>query len=96
MTNSSITLKMNVNIRDKANGKIIGKILKSDMIDNKALLLSANGGGIDDLNYENFEKKWYEVFYLPPDVEDGENAIHGFVYGSQVKLKIKDFMSDSN
>lgn len=63
-----------VNIRDKANRKIIGKILKSDMIDNKALLLSANGGGIDDLNYENFEKKWYEVFYLPPNVEDGREC----------------------
>lgn len=51
-----------VNIRDKANRKIIGKILKSDMIDNKALLLSANGGGIDDLNYENFEKNGMKYF----------------------------------
>ena len=43
-----------VNIRDKANGKIIGKILKRDMIYNGGVLLSINGAGIDYMNYENF------------------------------------------
>ena len=76
-----------VNIRDKANGKIIGKILKSDMINNDAVLLSINGGGIDYMNYENFEKNWHEVFYLPPNAEDGKNAVYGFVHGSQIKLE---------
>ncbi|WP_104618194.1 hypothetical protein [Brachyspira murdochii] len=76
-----------VNIRDKANGKIIGKILKRDMINNNAVLLSINGSGIDYMNYENFEKNWYEVFYLPPEAEDGKDAIHGFVHGSQIKLE---------
>ncbi|ADG71607.1 hypothetical protein R4K54_11780 [Brachyspira murdochii] len=76
-----------VNIRDKANGKIIGKILKNDMINNGGVLLSINGAGIDYMNYENFEKNWYEVFYLPPVVGNGKNAIHGFVHGSQVKLE---------
>ena len=76
-----------VNIRDKANGKIIGKILKRDMIYNGGVLLSINGAGIDYMNYENFEKNWHEVFYLPPEAEDGKYAIHGFVHGSQVKLE---------
>ena len=31
-----------VNIRDKPNGKIIGKILKNDMVNNGGLLLEAN------------------------------------------------------
>ena len=76
-----------MNIRDKANGKIIGKILKRDMIYNGGVLLSINGAGIDYMNYENFEKNWYEVFYLPPKAEDGKDAIHGFVHGSQIKLE---------
>ena len=76
-----------VNIRDKANGKIIGKILKRDMIYNGGVLLSINGEGIDYMNYENFEKNWHEVFYLPPEAEDGKDAIHGFVHGSQIKLE---------
>lgn len=76
-----------VNIRDKANGKIIGKILKRDMIYNGGVLLSINGSGIDYMNYENFEKNWHEVFYLPPEAEDGKDAIHGFVHGSQIKLE---------
>lgn len=42
-----------VNIRDKANGKIIGKILKRDMIYNGGVLLSINGEGIDYMNYED-------------------------------------------
>ncbi|ASJ21524.1 hypothetical protein [Brachyspira hampsonii] len=76
-----------VNIRDKANGKIIGKILKNDMLYDGGVLLSINGEGIDYMNYENFEKKWHEVFYLPPEAEDGKDAIHGFVHGSQIKLE---------
>lgn len=75
-----------VNIRDKANGKIIGKILKRDMIYNGGVLLSINGAGIDYENYADIETKWLEVFYLPPDAEDGKDAIHGFVHGSQVRL----------
>ena len=76
-----------VNIRDKANGKIIGKILKNDMINNGGVLLSINGAGIDYENYEDIETKWLEVFYLPPEAEDGKDAIHGFVHGSQIKLE---------
>ena len=75
-----------VNIRDKANGKIIGKILKRDMIYNGGVLLSINGEGIDYENYADIETKWLEVFYLPPEAEDGKDAIHGFVHGSQVKI----------
>ena len=76
-----------VNIRDKANGKIIGKILKRDMIYNGGVLLSINGEGIDYENYADIETKWLEVFYLPPEAEDGKDAIHGFVHGSQIKLE---------
>ena len=76
-----------VNIRDKANGKIIGKILKRDMIYNGGVLLSINGPGIDYMNYEDIETKWLEVFYLPPEAKDGKDAIHGFVHGSQIKLE---------
>ncbi|ASJ21700.1 hypothetical protein [Brachyspira hampsonii] len=76
-----------VNIRYKANGKIIGKILKRDMIYNGGVLLSINGAGIDYENYKDIETKWLEVFYLPPEAEDGKDAIHGFVHGSQVKLE---------
>ena len=76
-----------VNIRDKANGKIIGKILKRDMIYNGGILLSINGEGIDYENYQDIETKWLEVFYLPPEAEDGKDAIHGFVHGSQIKLE---------
>ena len=76
-----------VNIRDKANGKIIGKILKRDMIYNGGVLLSINGEGIDYENYQDIETKWLEVFYLPPEAEDGKDAIHGFVHGSQIKLE---------
>ncbi len=61
--------------------------MKSDMINNDALLLYINGDGDEGINYENFEKKWFEVFYLPPDAEDGKDAIHGFVHGSQIKFK---------
>lgn len=76
-----------VNIRDKPNGKIIGKILKSDMINNEGLLLYLNGKGIDYMNFEDFNKKWLEVFYLPPNAKDGKDAFYGFVHGSQVKHK---------
>ena len=76
-----------VNIRDKANGKIIGKILKRDMIYNGGILLSINGEGVDYENYQDIETKWLEVFYLPPEAEDGKDAIHGFVHGSQIKLE---------
>ena len=76
-----------VNIRDKANGKIIGKILKRDMIYNGGVLLSINGAGIDYENYRDIETKWLEVFYLPPEAKDGKDAIHGFVHGSQIKLE---------
>ena len=76
-----------VNIRDKANGKIIGKILKRDMIYNGGVLLSINGEGIDYENYQDIETKWLEVFYLPPEAKDGKDAIHGFVHGSQIKLE---------
>ena len=76
-----------VNIRDKANGKIIGKILKRDMIYNGGVLLSINGEGIDYENYQDIETKWLEVFYLPPEAENGKDAIHGFVHGSQIKLE---------
>ncbi|WP_300366252.1 hypothetical protein [Brachyspira sp.] len=68
-----------VNIRDKANGKIIGKILKNDMINNGGLLLA-----IDDY-YGSNEKDWCEVYYMPPNAKDGKDAIHGFVHGSQIK-----------
>ena len=69
-----------VNIRDKANGKIIGKILKNDMINNGGLLLAI------DSNYGSEEKDWREVYYLPPNAKDGKDAIHGFVHDSQVKF----------
>lgn len=72
-----------VNIRDKPNGKIIGKILKSDMIDNKGLiLLSEIQGGLSD-----WQKIWIRVYYLPPDAKDGKDAISGFVHGSQVNTE---------
>ena len=76
-----------VNIRDKANGKIIDKVLKNDMINNNAVLLFINGDGIDYVNHEDIETKWLEVFYLPPNAKDGKDAIHGFVHGSQVKFE---------
>ncbi len=72
-----------VNIRDKPNGKIIGKILKNDMINNGGLLLEVDING--DLS--DWEKNWIEVYYLPPDDNDGKDAIHGFVHGSQIKLE---------
>ena len=61
-----------VNIRDKPNGKIIGKILKNDMVNNGGLLLKAN----------EWEKNWIEVYYLPPDDNDGKGTINGFVHDS--------------
>ncbi|MBW5395362.1 hypothetical protein E6A53_10220, partial [Brachyspira hampsonii] len=72
-----------VNIRDKANGKIIGKILKNDMINNGGLLLA-----IDNYYYYEIDDKgWCEVYYMPPNAKDGKDAIHGFVHGSQIKLE---------
>ena len=71
-----------VNIRDKANGKIIEKIFKKDMINNGGLLLLVDSNG--DLS--DWEKNWIEVYYLPPDDKDGKGTIHGFVHGSQIKL----------
>ncbi|CRF35548.1 hypothetical protein BRSU_2728 [Brachyspira suanatina] len=71
-----------VNIRDKPNGKIIGKILKNDMINNGGLLLEVDING--DLS--DWEKNWIEVYYLPPDDNDGKGTIYGFVHGSQIKL----------
>ncbi|TVL43256.1 hypothetical protein A9X84_09835 [Brachyspira hyodysenteriae] len=68
-----------VNIRDKANGKIIGKILKNDMINNGGILLA-----IDDY-YGSGEKDWCEVYYMPPNAKDGKDAIYGFVHSSQIK-----------
>ncbi|HJH55623.1 hypothetical protein [Brachyspira hyodysenteriae] len=72
-----------VNIRDKANGKIIGKILKNDMINNGGLLLLVDIKG--DLS--DWKKNWIEVYYLPPDDNDGKGTIHGFVHGSQIKTR---------
>ena len=72
-----------VNIRDKANGKIIGKILKKDMINNGGLLLLVDING--DLS--DWEKNWIEVYYLPPDDNDSKGTIHGFVHGSQIKTR---------
>ena len=72
-----------VNIRDKANGKIIGKILKNDMINNEGLLLLVDSNG--DLS--DWEKNCIEVYYLPPDDNDGKGTIHGFVHGSQIKTR---------
>ena len=72
-----------VNIRDKANGKVIGKILKNDMINNEGLLLLVDSNG--DLS--DWEKNWIEVYYLPPDDNDGKGTIHGFVHGSQIKTR---------
>ncbi|PCG20394.1 hypothetical protein [Brachyspira sp. G79] len=74
-----------VNIRDKANGKIIGKILKNDMINNGGLLLA-----IDDY-YGSEEKDWCEVYYMPPNAKDGKDAIYGFVHVSQIKLENGDY-----
>ena len=72
-----------VNIRDKANGKIIGKILKNDMINNGGLLLA-----IDNYYYYEIDDKgWCEVYYMPPNAKDGKDAIHGFVHGSQIKTR---------
>ena len=79
-----------VNIRDKANGKVIGKILKNDMIYNGGVLLSINGAGIDYENYRDIETKWLEVFYLPPEAKDGKDAIHGFVHGSQIQIELEN------
>ena len=73
-----------INIRDKENGKI----LKKDMDNNEALLLYINGDGIDFVSLEDLKKMWLEVFYLPPNIKDGKDAIHGFVHGSQVKIGI--------
>ena len=67
-----------VNIRDKANGKIIGKILKRDMIYNGGVLLLVDING--DLS--DWEKNWIEVYYLPPDDNDSKGTIHGFIHGS--------------
>ena len=72
-----------VNIRDKANGKIIGKILKNDMINNGGVLLEVDING--DLS--DWEKNWIEVYYLPPDDNDRKEAIHGFVHNSQIKIE---------
>ena len=72
-----------VNIRDKANGKVIGKILKKDMINNEGLLLLVDING--DLS--DWEKNWIEVYYLPPDDNDGKGTIHGFIHGSQIKTR---------
>ncbi|KLI30734.1 hypothetical protein SZ48_12815, partial [Brachyspira hyodysenteriae] len=66
--------------RDKANGKIIGKILKNDMINNDGLLLLVDSNG----KLSDWEKNWIEVYYLPPDDNDGKGTIHGFVHGSQI------------
>ena len=72
-----------VNIRDKANGKVIGKILKNDMINNGGLLLA-----IDNYYYYEIDDKgWCEVYYMPPNAKDGKDAIHGFVHGSQIKTR---------
>ncbi|MEI0518437.1 hypothetical protein [Brachyspira murdochii] len=72
-----------VNIRDKANGKIIGKILKNDMINNVGLLLLVDS----NCNLSDWKKNWIEVYYLPPDDSDGKGTILGFVHSSQIKLE---------
>ncbi|WP_028330176.1 hypothetical protein [Brachyspira alvinipulli] len=76
-----------VNIRDKANGKIIGKILKNDMINNGGLLLEADVHG----KFSDWEKNWIEVYYMPPNAKDGKDAIYGFVHGSQIKLENRGY-----
>ncbi|TLD81699.1 hypothetical protein LS68_001330 [Helicobacter sp. MIT 05-5293] len=73
-----------INIRERANGAIVGKILKEDMVNNNGLLVYANGDFY--FNPEDLDSMWLEVFYLPPDALDGKDAIYGVVHGSQIKL----------
>ena len=75
-----------INIRDKANGKIIGKILKNDIINGNGLLVLIDIAWDEKLIY-HWETSRIEVYYLPPNAKDGKDAIHGFVHGSQVKFE---------
>ena len=68
-----------INIRNKANGNIIGKILKNDIINDNGLLVLIDVAWDEKLIY-HWKTSWIEVYYLPPNAKDGKDAIHGFVH----------------
>lgn len=84
-----------VNIRNAPKGAIVGQIQKADIQkkQSRGIIIGANCEEAE--YYENEDDAiecrstngWYEVFYLPPGVRNGKDAIYGYIHKSQLKLK---------
>lgn len=81
-----------VNIRQTPKGTIAGQMLKADMQkpkDSKAILIGASCYEDEDPDGTyvlcNDVNGWYEVFYFPPGIRHGKDAIHGYIHKSQIR-----------
>lgn len=77
-----------VNIRQTPKGTIAGQMLKADMQKPKALkaiLIGASCSEFDGFINCNDVNGWYEVFYFPPGIRHGKDAIHGYIHKSQIR-----------
>lgn len=80
-----------VNIRQTPKGTIAGQMLKADMQKPKALkgILIGASCEADEYEYDiigcNDVNGWYEVFYFPPGIRHGKDAIHGYIHKSQIR-----------
>lgn len=89
-----------INIRNAPQGEIIGRITKADMQKKPkgGILIGANCELLHHDERESDDEAiecpstngWYEVFYFPPGVRKGKDALHGYIHTSQVKLKPSD------
>lgn len=82
-----------INLRDKPKGKIIAQIQRKDMQGDapKARIMMAPFECECNLRKVMKEqqkegKKWFEVFYLPPDFAKPQDAIYGYIHASQLKI----------
>ena len=81
-----------VNIRQTPKGTIAGQMLKADMQKpkaSKAILIGASCYEDEDPDGTyvlcNDVNGWYEVFYFPPGIRHGKDAIHGYIHKSQIR-----------
>lgn len=73
-----------VNIRKAPKGAIVGQIQKADMqkpANQKGIIVHKSRRYGDD----GIINGWYEVFYFPPGVRHGKDAIHGYIHKSQIR-----------
>lgn len=73
-----------VNIRQTPKGAIVGQIQKTDFQKSSFQrgIIVCNAKAFQGCNVVN---GWYEVFYFPPGVRHGKDAIHGYIHKSQIK-----------